>query len=577
MLQELYIRNFALIDEIRLVFGQGLNVLTGETGAGKSILLDALGLILGGRASSEMVRQGCDKALVEALFHIEEEQSATELLRNMGIDTEEGTLIIVREVSSSGKTVCRVNGRIVTVQNLRLLGASLVDVAGQHEHHSLLRTEEHLSMLDAYGGQPVLQQRDRTSLLYHSYREAKHKLEKAMMGEQERAQRVDMLRFQLEEIQSLGLKPGEEEHLEDERRRLSHAEKLFTTGTSVYEGLYLGSGRQQSIVESLHKMSSDLEIAAGVDSTLGNVLELVKSSAYQLEEAAHELRSYKDQIEFNPAKLEGIEERIAVLNRLRRKYGESVAEILEYAANITNELDALEHHEENIERLQKELHELERKLAAEADKLSRLRKKIADKLTAEIVEQLASLMMPKTRFRIDFKTLTNEQGILIGDERVHVTATGVDRVEFLFSPNAGEPLRPLAKIASGGELSRTLLALKTILAHEGVQTLIFDEIDTGISGRAAQAVAEKLSHISRSNQVICVTHLPQVACMADSHYMIQKTQKAGKSFTEVQRLESAERIEEMARMLSGAEITETTRKHAAEMLIQANALKIKAD
>ncbi|GAX90924.1 DNA repair protein RecN [Effusibacillus lacus] len=575
MLLELYVRNFALIEEISLHFGDGLNVVTGETGAGKSILIDALGLVLGGRSSSEMVRQGSDKAIVEALFHVTPGSRLSDVMQELGIDWEDDTLVVVREVSASGKSVCRINGRIVTVQTLRMIGSLLVDLAGQHEHQSLLRPEEHLEMLDSFAGDSIHILRQRVSNTYEQYRAARRALEQAAMGEQERAQRIDMLRFQLEEIRSLGIKPGEEDQLEEERRKLAHAEKLSTAASNVFECLYQGGARQASIIETLHKLTSEMTGVLKFDPNLQPVAELIQSSALQLEEAAHELRSYRDSIEYNPARLQSIEERLAVLARLRRKYGQSVAEILDYAGRIASELDDLEHHEENIGRLQQNLFTLEQQLAKEATELSLKRKAYADKLSKRIAEELASLMMPKTRFQIDFQADSSEKGILVNDQRVAVNEKGIDRVEFLFSPNPGEPLRPLVKIASGGELSRTLLAIKTILSGEGVETLVFDEIDTGISGRAAQAVAEKMSVVAHSSQVICVTHLPQVACMADRHFVINKQQKSGRSLTIVNQLNDSERVEELARMLSGAELTDTTRKHAEEMLLQAQALKNK--
>ncbi|MFC4769167.1 DNA repair protein RecN [Effusibacillus consociatus] len=576
MLQELYIRNFALVDEVRLTLGPGLNVLTGETGAGKSILIDALGLVLGGRSSSEMVRQGCEKAIIEALFAGKRCDRLADLLQEQGVEWEDDTLVIVREVSVSGKTVCRVNGRIVTVQTLRQIGAFLVDLAGQHEHQSLLRTEEHLAMLDLFGGAELQRLKQSVTDTYDQYRKARRALEQAAMGEQERVQRMDMLRFQLEEIQTLGLKPGEEEVLEEERRKLAHAEKLSVTASNVYDSLYQGGVKQASIVEVLHKLGTELEGVLRYDSSLETVLELIKSSAYQLEEAAHEIRSYRDSIESNPDKLGTMEERIAVLNRLRRKYGESVAEILSYGEKIAQELHDLENHEQNLARLQNEVDKLEQTLAKQSVQLSGKRKVFAGKLAKRIMEELSSLMMPRTQFEISFQYPPDEKGILVNDQRVHVTQQGIDRIEFLFSPNTGEPLRPLAKIASGGELSRTLLALKTILSGDGLETLVFDEVDTGISGRAAQAVAEKMSALALSNQVICVTHLPQVACMADKHFMILKKQETGRSQTVVNELNEKERVEELARMLSGAELTDTTRKHAEEMLLQAKALKSKA-
>ncbi|MGZ4031804.1 MAG: DNA repair protein RecN [Tumebacillaceae bacterium] len=574
MLQELYVRNFALIEEVRLSLESGLNILTGETGAGKSILLDAVSLILGGRASSDFVRQGTEKATIEALFTVPSSLEFRELCEEYGIETEEENLLISRDISASGKNVCRINGRMMTVQMLKNFGQYLINMHGQHEHQSLSHTEEQLALVDSYGGDKLLTLRDEVATSYEAYRAAKLRLRDAKVGEQERIQRLDILRFQLSEIQEAHLRIGEDVELDDERNRLSHAEKLFDAANTSYGLLYGGGKNGQAVLDFLNKAIHEVEGVVRYDERLGGVVELLQTALYNVEEAAHTLRGYRDEIEFNPGRLSQIEERLNVLRRLRKKYGDSVEEILGLSIRLEQDLHALEHHEENLERLTRDVDRTGAVLAKHAIALSKARQVAAQKLSEAVTEELAGLMMPKTQFVISFTQIQEEDGLLIGSRRLHVSESGIDRVEFLFSPNVGEPLRPLAKIASGGELSRTMLALKTILAEvDNVGTLIFDEVDTGISGRAAQAVAEKLSIIAKHRQVICVTHLAQVASMADTHYLIQKSLKKDRTRTDVLVLEPQERVDEVARMLSGSELTETTLRHAEEMLERARSFK----
>ncbi|MCX7571521.1 DNA repair protein RecN [Tumebacillus sp. DT12] len=575
MLLELYVKNFALIEEIRLSLEEGLNILTGETGAGKSILLDALSLILGGRASSEFVRQGAAKATIEALFAVSTSPDFQELCEDIGIDSEEGSIAIVREISANGKNVCRINGRLVTVQMLKSIAPYLLHMHGQHEHQTLTDPQEQLQIIDLFGGDTVLDLRERVSQSYHDYRAARIRLREARADEQTRIQRLDILRFQLAEIQEAKLRPGEEVALDEERRRLAHSEKLHSAAQRSYERLYTGDGRGASALDHLNTVTTDLEAVLRYDEGLLPTLELVKTALYHVEEAAHNLRAYRDDIEFNPARLSQIEERLTGINRLRKKYGESIDEILDVADRLETELHNIEHYEENIERLLADVKKTGSVLAKQALLLSKARQEAATRLADAVMDELSALMMPKTQIAITFTQIQEEGGLSIGERRVHVSESGIDRVEFLFSPNAGEPLRPLGKIASGGELSRTMLALKTILADvDNVGTLIFDEVDTGISGQAAMAVAEKLAAIGAKRQVLCVTHLPQVASMADAHYLIQKRQDDLRTKTEVAALSPSERVREIARMLSGAELTETTLRHAEEMLDRARLIKV---
>ncbi|HEU4963655.1 MAG TPA: DNA repair protein RecN [Bacilli bacterium] len=575
MLVELAVRNFALIEEVRLSLESGLNILTGETGAGKSILLDALSLILGGRASSDFVRQGADKATIEALFSVSPHEDLYEIAGHFGIDIEDDSLLIVRELSQSGKNVCRINGRMVTVQMLKQFGAFLINMHGQHEHQTLQDSNDQLELIDAYGGEGLLGLREAVEEAYDAYKDAKIRLRDAAVGEQERIRRLDLLRFQLQEIEEAKLRPGEERDLEEERNKLAHAEKLFASANASYRLLYSGEGRNGSALDQLNQTISELEAVVRYDDHLAPVLELTKTALYHVEEASHVLRDYKDDIEFNPERLGHVEERLNAIARLRKKYGESVDAILAYAATVEADLHALENYEENLERLEHDVQRTGNLLAERAVELSAARHSASEKLSNAVMGELAELMMPKTQFAITFTQIQEADGLPIGERRVHVNETGIDRVEFLFSPNVGEPLRPLAKIASGGELSRTMLAIKTILADvDNVGTLIFDEVDTGISGRAAQAVAEKLAAVGKRRQVLCVTHLAQVAAMADNHYLIQKRQDDTRTRTEVIALDQEARVEELARMLSGAEITDTTLRHAEEMLERGRLLKV---
>ncbi|KEO83279.1 DNA repair protein RecN [Tumebacillus flagellatus] len=576
MLMELTVRNFALIEEVHLSLESGLNILTGETGAGKSILLDAMSLILGGRASSDSVRQGAAKATIEALFAVPASKEFLELCEEYGIDLDEEneSVLISRELSAAGKNVCRVNGRMVTVQMLRRFGQYLMSMHGQHEHQTLTDPHEQLALIDAFGGDKLLELRAAVAESFQKYHDARRKLREAQVGEQERIQRLDIAQFQLSEIQEAKLRPGEDADLEEERKKLAHAEKLFAAANASYERLYTGAGRNTSALDQLNQTIVDLEGAARYDESLVATLELIKTALVHVEEAAHNLRDYRDEVEFNPDKLSQLDDRLNVLRRLRKKYGDTVEEILAYRDKLAADLEALENHEENLERLSRELDRAGKVLAKNAVALSKARRGASERLAKAVMGELSELMMPNTQFAISFTQIQEEDGLPIGERRVHVSEAGIDRVEFLFSPNVGESLRPLAKIASGGELSRTMLALKTLLADaDDVGTLIFDEVDTGISGRAAQAVAEKLSVVSAKRQVICVTHLAQVSSMADTHYLIEKSLEDGRTRTRVYPLDDEQRVQEVARMISGTELTPTTLRHASEMLERARQFK----
>ncbi|MBA4600920.1 DNA repair protein RecN [Thermoactinomyces mirandus] len=556
MLRELVIRHFAIIEEVHLQFDHGFHVLTGETGAGKSILIDALGLIIGGRASTDFVRHGEGKAVIEAVFELEQVHPARTPLLEWGFDSEELDQVIVRrEISASGKSTCRINGRIVTLALLKKIGPFLIDISGQHEHQSLLHTDEHLEWLDHFGGEDLLGLRKEYERIYETYEEISRQLEQLRKSQRDLARRLDLLKFQANEIESAALVPGEDEKLEQEQKRLSHAEKLMMHGARAYESLNGEQGGLTLIQEAI----SHLEQIAEVDESLQNILELAQTAYYQLEEASHEIACYRDDFEFDPERLYEVEERLHLIRQLKRKYGDNIEEILAYGNQVEKELDVLENHEETEAKLEQKIGQLREQLEQLAHELTRKRKKAANQLEAKVKIELNDLNMGSTVFKVAFFHDSSRK------QRFY--SHGQDKIEFQIAPNPGEPLKPLARIASGGELSRLMLALKCIFAEvDQVHTMIFDEIDTGVSGRTAQAIAEKIAYLSRKYQVLCVTHLPQVACMADCHLYISKEVLQARTRTRVEKLDMEGRILELARMLGGVEVTDTTRNHAREML-----------
>lgn len=586
MLLEIVIEQFALIEYVRLQFAGGLNVLTGETGAGKSIILDAVQAVLGGRTSADVVRSGEDRAVVEGVFDLSNTLEKIEALREMGIPVEDDQLLVVRrEISRMGRGAIRANGRTVTVGMLREATEGLVDLHGQHEHQSLLQVEKHLDLLDQYGGSllqqegksldlldkygggPLLGLREGLAEVFRDLQQVENELQALLGDERDRARREDLLHFQVEELAAAKLREGEEEDLEAERQVLSHAGKLKLTATSAYGSLYEGSGRQQSANDLLGRVKAELEEVLRHDPSLNEAVELVGTALVHVQEASHVLAAYRDRIDDNPDRLARVEARLDQINQLKRKYGDSVSEMLAYLAEIRQELDRLEHSQELIDQLKTREEALGRKAEEFAEGLTQARRAAAAQLASRVVRELVDLGMVNARFEVSVSRPD-------GANYHHVTARGWDRVEFLFSPNLGEPLKPLAKIVSGGEMSRIMLALKVILARvDGVPTLVFDEIDTGISGRAAQAVGEKLARIAGDRQVLCVTHLPQVAAMADTHFLIAKEAEEGRTVTHVRHLDEVGRADEIARMIGGAEVSPFTIEAARDMLRQADKQK----
>ncbi|HEY8344909.1 MAG TPA: DNA repair protein RecN [Bacillota bacterium] len=578
MLRELTIKNLALIEELRLEFTEGLNILTGETGAGKSIIIDAVSLALGVRSSAEMVRAEAESAQVEAVFELEENADLDRALAEWGIPMgEDRILVINREVQLAGRSRCRVNGQTVPVLTLSKIGGFLLDLHGQHEHQSLLHIDKHREILDSFGGAELNEQKKATAAAYQRWAELKRELDRLSLNEQEKKERLDYLNFQLQEIDRARLQPGEEEELLKEREVLAAAEALFAAASTAYELLY-GGEEPGSALDKLTAGEQVLAKVIEVDPRLKPFHQTITEAACQLEETARDLRAYRDQVEFDPARLAAVEERLDEITRLKRKYGMEVPEIMAYAEKARKELESIESQEEMLAAKAKELAVVEEELRDRAQALSELRRKAAAVLEETVISQLAQVNMGKTVFKVSISQVPDEKGGLpVNGSKLAINETGFDRVEFLVAPNPGEGLRPLAKIASGGELSRMMLVLKVIMAKAGsIPTMVFDEIDAGISGRTAQAVAEKLLLLAQTNQVICVTHLPQIASMATQHLYIEKYTSGERTRVQVRVLSKEGRIEEMARMLGGAVVTDTTRNHAEEMLIQAEALRRKA-
>lgn len=560
MLSELSIRNFAIIESLSISFQKGLTVLTGETGAGKSIIIDAVHLLVGGRGSAEFVRHGEDKAEIEGLFFLDSENHPCYAKgKEFGIEVEDGMIVLRRDISKSGKSICRVNGKLVTIATLREIGSTLIDIHGQHEHQELMDETKHINLLDQFGSKDIQPALSEYQMVFKSYEQTLKKLKNLSENEQQIAHRLDLIQFQYDEIQSAGLKINEDEELIEEKRKLNNFERIFESIQSSYIAL---KGDQRGL-DWIGMVMDHLETAADINPEYKELHESVANSFYLLEDAARILRNELDILEFDPQRLNDIEDRLTEINQLKRKYGQTIADVLEYAAKIEEEIETLQNKEIHIDQMEKELASLKKDLELEAANLTKARTVWAEKLTRLILQELKELYMEKTVFEVK-----------IDYHGQQYAKNGADRVEFYISTNPGEPLKPLSKIASGGELSRIMLALKSIFSkHQGVTSIIFDEVDTGVSGRVAQAIAEKIYKVAKNSQVLCISHLPQVAAMSDTHLYITKEIKKGRTKTSVSPLTDIEKIREIGRMISGVEITELTKQHAEELLNMAGIMK----
>lgn len=557
MILTLSIKNIALIDEKHIDFDNGLNILTGETGAGKSIVIDSMMLLLGGRANREIIRNGAKKAYVEGIFYVDSnKEMILSMLKNAGIDYEEdNSLIISREITDNGRNYCRVNGRIVSLSFINKLGNYLVDILGQHEHQFLLDSSKHMAILDNFQDKEFFLLKSKIRGLLNDYNNYNKKLSDFDINDKEKMSKIDLLKYQINEIDSAKLSIDEEKDLEEKRNILTNSEKLYEYMVESYKLLYGDAENNNSLIDSLNTILKNLESSSNIDKKLSNIKSTLENVLYTLEDCSLQIRNYIENIDFNPESLNEIELRLDLINTLKRKYGATVEYILDFKKKREDELKELLNAEEEIKKINEKKSQLMKQIKSISEKLHVKRKLVTEQLEKKISQVLDDLNMQNTIFKIDVKKL-NEPN-----------ENGMDSVEFLISTNIGEPLKPLSKIASGGELSRIMLALKTILADsDGIPTLIFDEVDTGISGRAAQAVAEKIAYISRSRQIICVTHLPQIASMADVHYKISKTTKENSTFINIEKLDYDGKISELSRIISGSIITDITQNHSKELL-----------
>lgn len=549
MLSDLAIKNVAVIDSLNISFKKGMSVLTGETGAGKSIIIDSINMILGDRTNKGLVRYGEDKASVQAVF--DDCCEARELLSQYDIETEDEQLVISRQITSQGKSVCRINGVIVPLSILRDIADRLINIHGQHDNQALLTPSKHIVFLDNYAGD--VDKLNKYKSCYRKVQSIKDQIDSLRIDEQEKARRIDLLEYQISEIEKAELTAGEDTDLQEQRSIMENAEMISSKLNEAYDNIYGGS-LAQAAYDAVSIAVSALSELTDYDAALKELYENLTSAMYTIEDAAHEIKDYAENVEFDEAVLNDIEDRLDLILKLKRKYGGTIEEILAFKDSAKKELEDIQLGDEKIAELEKDLLDTERTMLQEGKALTEARKKAAVDLQKLIEEALHELDMEKAKFMVMLKS---------GDPH----SNGMDEVEFLFSANLGEPLKPLVKIASGGELSRVMLAMKSVLADsDNVDTLIFDEIDTGVSGRAAQKIAKKLAQIAANKQVICITHLPQLSSVADNHYLIEKHVENERTFTAVKMLDDEERIKELARMIDGTELSETALLHAKELL-----------
>lgn len=551
MLELLHIENIAIIEAADIEFAPGFNALTGETGAGKSIVIDSLSAVLGQRTSRELIRTGADKAFVSAAFS----GTAPELTEELGIQPEaDGTLLLQREIQTDGKNVCRVNGRPVTVGQLRALGARLLNIHGQHDGQQLLDEEQHIVYLDSFGRVESLT--ITYAEKYKNFTDIRRQIGALQMDEAEKARRVDTLQYQIEELRRAKLTPGEEEELTARRGMLRNAEKFLDAVAGADYALN-GDDSGGGALSALRQAQDALSGVRHLDDAFGQLYERLGEAYSEVYDIAATVEDKRGELDVSPGELDRVESRMDLLYRLKKKYGATVEDMLDYQARCEAELAQIEDAGDTLVRLEQALSKAEKEARQAAQALSDARKAAAEQLTAQILTELQQLDMGKIRFAVDFaeKPLDSD---------------GMDTVRFLMSANVGEELRPIHKIASGGELARIMLAMKNVLSEQDhVGTMVFDEVDTGVSGRAAQKVAEKMARISRRKQVLCVTHLPQLAAMADTHFSVEKGERGGRTYTEVRRLDREQRRRELARLTGGSHVSQTMLDGAEELLVQA--------
>jgi DNA repair protein RecN (Recombination protein N) len=571
MLTQLRIRDFAIIESLDLDLDPGFVVFTGETGAGKSIIIDAVELLLGGRADTNTIRSGASVALIEGSYTLDEyvREPVTTLLEAEGLLDEPTRVELAREIRREGRNICRINGRTVSLALLSEVGQWLVDVHGQSEHLSLLRVREHLDLLDRYAQTSEVLAHYKHA--YQSLRQVRASLHDLQQREQDAAQRADFLRFQIDEVQAAGIKPDDELALRDERTRLANAEQLAQLSEQLLASL-TGGLQQASASDALGRAVEALRSLAKTDSSMQVLYDNGQGLADQINDLARQVRAYREKIEFNPNRLDDVEERLSLLASLKRKYGASLEQVLDSTRAAELELERIEHAGENMQALQDDERRLVAELGELGQQLSDQRRRAGEELSSAIETELEDLRMSGARFGLDLRWKDDPQGALLGDRHVALGPSGLDQVEFLVEPNPGEGLKPLARIASGGETSRLMLGMKSVLARaDHTPTLIFDEIDQGIGGRVGTIVGRKLWGLTESHQVLCITHLPQLAAYGDQHYRVEKQAHDGRTITTVSSLDDENRILEMASMLGGE--TEPNLESAAELLHAARQAK----
>ena len=559
MLSLLHIENIALIQSADIRFEPGFNVLTGETGAGKSIVIDSIGAVLGERTSRELIRTGAKSALVTAVFT---QVPPLSWLEENGFPTGEEELLLQRELQGDGRNVCRIDGKLVTVAQLRELGRQLLNIHGQHDGQQLLDPASHLGYLDQFGGcQPLLENYQQA---YHKWHDIRREMDKLQMDEAERSRRVDTLNYQIQELERAQLKAGEDEELSARRTLLRSAGRLMEAVQSA-EFALSGDEDRDGACSLIAQAEGEVQGVSSISPELGELSEKLTALRCAADDAADTLRDLSRSFDFSPGELDQVEERLDLLYRLRKKYGPTVEDMLSYLDRCRKELDQIQYADDTLARLEKDLKKAQKEAARRGEVLSQARREAAGALQARVQEELRQLDMPKVQFQTEFTPKGGEAGM---DE------TGLDEVQFLMSANLGEALKPIQKVASGGELARIMLALKNVLAEgDQIGTLVFDEVDTGVSGRAAQKVAEKMAQVARGKQVLCVTHLPQIAAMADTHFSVQKGEREGRTYTRLERLDRSQRREELARLIGGASITPSLLESAEELLRQAEQQK----
>lgn len=562
MIVELNINNFAIIDKVKINFEKGFNVLTGETGAGKSIIIEGISMILGQRANRSLIRSGKDKAIIEGVFYLEDPVTINKVLEEYGIDKDpDGYLIITREIYSNGRTVSRVNGRVVTLSILNDITENLVDIHGQHEHQSLLDPATHIKLVDSFGNEELKDLLEAVNNKYKMLLDEKNRLNDLSRNTENIEREIDLLQYQLSDIDSADIFNIDEDEIMAEYNKLSNIKEIAYSLAQVVDMLDSDDFSSYSIINSIGKCRFNLSNIEKYDDKLKEYNNILESIEYELKDLYINIKDYLEKLELDEERFMILEEKIDLLNNLKRKYGNTIEDIIEYRNSIEEKLNTLLNNEKAIEETMEKISKIEKELTAYCNRLTAIRKEISKKLEDRITEELAELNMQNVVFKINF------------DEHEYFTPTGLDKIEFLISTNKGEELKPLSKIISGGEMSRIMLAFKKILSsYDNIPTLIFDEIDTGISGRTAQIVGEKIKAISKNRQVICISHLPQVAALADVHFVISKEVLKDKTNVIVKKLDYNERIDELSRLLGGVNLTDTTKLHAKEMLDMSKSL-----